>query len=556
MPNKKYFSYIRVSTQRQGQHGTSLIEQKGAIERFAQKFNLTISKYFEERETAAKQGRPVFLEMLKALKKGKADGVIIHKIDRSARNLRDWADLGNLIDSGIEVHFASESLDLSSRGGRLSADIQAVVASDYIRNLREETKKGIYGRLKQGLFPFPAVTGYLDAGKGNPKKIDKVQAPLIKKVFELYSKGNIGLIELSDLMYRKGLRNKKGTKITINGLSTILHNPFYIGVIKIDKTGEMFAGIHKPIISRALFDQVQTVFTGRNIPKSQKHFFIFRRQIYCSKCRNLYIAERQKGEIYYRCHTRNCTKGTVREDSIDVEVLKFLKPLELSDLEYAYFRQEITKQSENSEADFEADYTRLQLTLDQFKIRLSKLADAYMDEVFDRETYIQKKNQLLLEEQQNKERLVNLKAYSEESSKKMEEFLELANSAYLSYKWGSPEKKQELVKSIFSNCEIRDKNVVIKAKIPFQLISERQLFTAGSPYRDAARTVKPLYSKLKKLFEEWDTSKLGKELKQYITRRLKKKEKLKLQKRRQGIKNFPWYKKLKRAASPDETLLS
>jgi site-specific DNA recombinase len=84
MPNKKYFSYIRVSTQRQGQFGTSLTEQKAAIERHAQKFNLTITKYFEERETAAKLGRPVFLEMLKALRKGTANGVIIHKIDRSA----------------------------------------------------------------------------------------------------------------------------------------------------------------------------------------------------------------------------------------------------------------------------------------------------------------------------------------------------------------------------------------------------------------------------------------------------------------------------------------
>lgn len=166
MMQKRYFSYVRVSTQRQGQFGTSLTEQKAAIERYAQKFDLSIIKYFEERETAAKSGRPVFLEMLSALRKGKASGIVIHKIDRSARNLKDWADLGSLIDAGVEVHFASESLDLNSRGGRLSADIQAVVASDYIRNLREETKKGIYGRLKQGLYPFPAVIGYRDAGKG------------------------------------------------------------------------------------------------------------------------------------------------------------------------------------------------------------------------------------------------------------------------------------------------------------------------------------------------------------------------------------------------------
>ena len=115
---RHYFSYIRVSTQRQGQAGTSLTEQQSAIERYAVRHNLAIVQKFEEKETAAKQGRPAFLEMLKALRQGKAVGVIIHKIDRSARNLKDWADLGTLIDAGVEVHFASESLDLKSRGGR------------------------------------------------------------------------------------------------------------------------------------------------------------------------------------------------------------------------------------------------------------------------------------------------------------------------------------------------------------------------------------------------------------------------------------------------------
>lgn len=507
MPNKKYFSYVRVSTQRQGQFGTSLIEQKAAIERHAQKFNLSISKYFEERETAAKLGRPVFLEMLKALKKGKANGVIIHKIDRSARNLRDWADLGNLIDSGVEVHFASESLDLSSRGGRLSADIQAVVASDYIRNLREETKKGIYGRLKQGLYPFPAVIGYLDTGKGNPKKINKIQASAIKQAFELYSKGNIGLIELSDVLYEKGLRNKNNKKVTINGLSTILHNPFYIGIIRIEKTGELFAGKHKPIISRALFDQVQVVFEGKNIKKTEKHFFVFRRQINCAKCQNLYIAERQKGEVYYRCHTRNCTKGTVREDLIDSEVLRFLKLLDLTELEYRFFKQETLKQSENNETEFEANYRHLQLLQEQVSDRLSKLADAYVDGVFDKETYLNKKNELLLEEQGLKEKLTNLKANSDEATKKLDVFLELLNSAYLSYKSGTPEQKQELVKTVFSNCEINDKNVLVKPYLPFQLIAERQPFTSGSPCREAARTFKSLFKSLFNYFEKLDTSK-------------------------------------------------
>src|SRR5437879_3701876 len=150
---KEYYGYTRVSTARQGEHGVSLEHQREAIERYAGKNSLTIARWFTEQETAAKRGRPLFGQMLKGLRAGKASGVIIHKIDRSARNLKDWSDLGELIDSGIEVHFANESLDLHSRGGRLSADIQAVVAADYIRHLRDETRQGFSGHLKQGLDP-------------------------------------------------------------------------------------------------------------------------------------------------------------------------------------------------------------------------------------------------------------------------------------------------------------------------------------------------------------------------------------------------------------------
>src|ERR1700687_4437633 len=155
---RKFFGYVRVSTAKQGE-GASLAAQRDAISRLAERSQLEVTEWFEELETAAKRGRPLFDRMLKSLRQGKAEGVIIHKIDRSARNLKDWADLGELIDHGVEVHFANESLDLQSRGGRLSADIQAVVAADYIRNLREEAKKGIYGRLKQGFYPGRAPIG-------------------------------------------------------------------------------------------------------------------------------------------------------------------------------------------------------------------------------------------------------------------------------------------------------------------------------------------------------------------------------------------------------------
>jgi site-specific DNA recombinase len=524
MSNKKYFSYIRVSTQRQGQSGTSLAEQQAAIERYASSWNLSIVKRFEERETAAKLGRPVFLEMLKALKQGKANGVIIHKIDRSARNLKDWADLGSLIDSGIEVHFASESLDLNSRGGRLSADIQAVVASDYIRNLREETKKGIYGRLRQGLYPFPAVIGYLDTGKGNPKKPDSKSAFFIKQAFELYATGNWGLIALADKLYESGLRNKNGNRITINGLSTILHNPFYMGVIKIERTDEMFAGIHEPIISKKLYDEVQVVLEGKKVKKQKHHFFVFRRKIRCRNCRNLFIPERQKTYVYYRCHTQSCRRGMLKEETVEAELFRLFDKMQLTPAEYRFLRKESAKEDSKALAELETTKRQLLLSRDRIKDRLSKLADAYVDGVFDKEIYLEKKNSLIFEEQSVKEKLNKFKEHNAETTKRFELFLELANSAYLSYIGAKPEDRRDLVKITASNFWADGKSVSVKLETPFQTLAERAVFTSGSPYRETTRTLKALFKKLFVYFKDLneDTSKSNDEFINYVTSKSEK----------------------------------
>ena len=199
----------------------SLKQQRDAIAQYSQRNNVGIAEWFEEQETAAKSGRPVFSRMIKLLQRGKAAGVIMHKIDRSARNLKDWADLGELIDQGVDVHFANESLDLRSRGGRLSADIQAVVAADFIRNLREETKKGFYGRLKQGLYPMPAPLGYVDVGKGHAKQPDPKAAPLVRTAFELYGSGRYNFRDLRQELNRMGLRGRSGRPIPMSSITTM-----------------------------------------------------------------------------------------------------------------------------------------------------------------------------------------------------------------------------------------------------------------------------------------------------------------------------------------------
>lgn len=483
------FAYIRVSTQKQGQSGVSLQEQRAAIERYAQRQALTIVQWFEERETAAKRGRPIFNDMLKELRRGRAKGVIIHKIDRSARNLKDWADLGELIDAGVEVHFATESLDLHTRGGRLSADIQAVVAADFIRNLREETRKGFYGRLKQGFYPLPAPIGYLDRGAGKPKEPDPILAPFVCTTFELYATGAYTLHTLRDEMTRRGLRNGDGKPVSITGLSILLNNPFYMGLIRIRRTNETFKGAHQPIISSSLFNQVHAVLTGKVCSRVQKHPFLFRRMFRCGACGYSLIAERQKGHVYYRCHTRTCETAGIREETIEALLSELFARAELTPEEVAGLERLIPEvlQEEATSRDERIRATELQV--DNAKSRLDRLVDAYVDQVIDKPTFEQRNARLLAEQAALTEQLDSLRSGTDRSATRITRILELAKSLRSAYLSASDADKRDLVLETTSNRTLYGKRLVVELKSPLAEMAERAKSTCGAPYRDELRTV-------------------------------------------------------------------
>ncbi len=499
---KTFYSYVRVSTQRQGQQGTSLAEQTAAIDRYAKTWNLEIIKRFEERETAAKTGRPVFLDMVSALKQRKARGVLIHKIDRSARNLRDWSELGSLIDLGVEVHFVNESIDLNSRGGRLSADIQAVVASDYIRNLREETIKGIRGRIKQGLYPFPAPPGYRNQGPARPKTVDPIKGPLIKQAFDLYATCKYSLTSLAAEMSRRGLRGRAGGNLTKNVLNQCLRNPFYIGLIKVRTMTEIFVGQHTPLINKKLFDQVQDILDGKHIKKNTRHTFAFRRSVRCARCSNSFVGERQKGHVYYRCHTRACTQRPIKEETLTEYLLRVLKLIEFNRDELAYFEAEIETLRENEPKRIEKLKQELNLNAQSVASRLERLADAYMDGVFDRDTYASKKNTLIGEQARLKESLAEAEGNSEQVIERLMQFLELAKSAYLSYKAANEAERRELVKITISNFTVDGNSLSVKLNSPFDKIAARHDGPDGCPIRDTFRINPALLSDLYMHFKQ------------------------------------------------------
>lgn len=447
---KECFGYIRVSTVKQGE-GVSLDAQRDAILRFAEQNRLTIIRWFEEKETAAKTGRPVFSAMIKALHARKASGVVMHKIDRSARNFADWAKIGDLADAGIDVHFATESLDFRSRGGRLAADIQAVVAADYIRNLRDETIKGIGGRLNQGLYPFGAPLGYLNHGGGKVKTSDPDRAPLVRQAFELYASGRHSLRSLVEEMTRRGLRNLIGRPLAKSSLEDLLGNPFYCGIIRIKRTGAVYQGVHEPIVSIRIFERVQEIRAGKAGKKVTRHNHTFGGLFRCALCTGPMIPERQKGHVYYRCQSPSCAMKCVREEALDAAIANALSRARLSDDHAAQLAAGIREWLGGRARRDGIAPLRLQMA--QVDGRLDRLTDAFVDGSVDPQVYARRKEAALRDRRRIEEAIQDRRNRTADADH-IERFLELAKRLVSNYEIATAPEKRQMVEILTSNRQV------------------------------------------------------------------------------------------------------
>lgn len=491
---KTCFGYVRVSTVKQGD-GVSLEAQREAIEHYAHRNNIHVCKWFEEKVTAAKRGRPLFNRMVTELKRGDAQGVVFHKIDRSARNFADWARIGDLAEAGIEICFATETLDFNSRGGRLTADIQAVIAADYVRNLREESIKGQIGRLKMGLFPYSAPVGYLDCGKGEPKKVDPKKAPLIRELFRLYATGEYSYDSLQKLMAQRGLTNKAGRPLTRTGIEHTIGNPFYMGLIKIKTSGKVYSGVHEPIISPGEYKAAEAVRLGRKRRKAvTRHRYLFQGLFRCGNCTGAMIAERQKRYVYYRCQTKTCPTKTVREDAITAQIIDHLNLVALSPAQVDQIRARFLNWL--SQFDHAKQLNQAKFQLAKLDDRLSRLTDKFVDDHIDEVIYQAKRNEIIQE-------MFEWRAKANEADKtewylaRLDELLERVKTLVSSYESASRAQKREIVLFATSNRTITGKNIDLTPPEWFQMTSDSDTVLQCGHYRGTTRTFEMIKSALR-----------------------------------------------------------
>jgi site-specific DNA recombinase len=483
---KQLFAYIRVSDPKQGK-GVSLDEQRSIIEAYAIRIGAVIVEWFVEKKTAAKAGRVEFTRMVKLLRQGKAEGVVIHKVDRSTRNFRDWADIDDLIEQGVDVHFANEHMDLRSDGGRLAADIQMVFAVQYIRNLRQETLKGIHGRLKQGILPHNAPIGYLDCGAGKPKTIDPVRGPLIRALFQGYATGASTLRMLTEEATTIGLRNRNANPLRLTQIHAMLRNPFYVGLLRSARFG-VFPGAHEPLVPKATFDRVQAVLAGKFIRRTKRHILLFRRMLHCKTCGRSLIGSERKGFVYYRCSNVECPTTSVREDAVEEAVSDILASIRLDEHDSLSIAAELGEYDRDRTALQQARSVSLRETLSAANARLARLTDLLLDGKIDATAHAAKRAELILERQDLERDLAAVEDGTRQLVRRTRQIVELAQSAENIYQAADNERKRRLLETVLSDCVVTGKTLEFSLLEPFATFAKHQSQQTCTPDWYTART--------------------------------------------------------------------
>ncbi len=297
----KFFLYARKSTDNEERQMLSIEAQLAELREYAVKESIPVAREFDESRTAKEPGRPIFNAMLDEVEKGGATGLLAWHPDRLARNSVDGGRVIYLVDTGklTALKFPTFWFEDTPQG-KFVLNMAFGQSKYYSDALSENVQRGMRQKLRRGEFPGKPPVGYVNEPRLRTIIVDEHKAKLVRRMFEAYATGHYTFDDLHELVAGWGLTSHRKKPIARSMLPQLLANPFYIGLFRF--AAETHEGSHQPIVSKALFDEVQNVIARRGRPhKPRRQPLPYLGFIQCGEYGAAITGERQRGHHYYRC---------------------------------------------------------------------------------------------------------------------------------------------------------------------------------------------------------------------------------------------------------------
>ena len=336
--------YIRVSTEEQAEDGYSLAAQERACRAFAESRGWQVfGIYADEGISGRNDKRPALQRLLADMRIGRVKTIIVHKLDRLARNLHLTLEIiEELKEHNAAFVSVTEQLDLTTPIGWAMFQVQGVFAEMYSQNLSNETAKGLREKATQGGWVGPVPYGYTRSGT---TLVPSDDAPVVRNMYMWYANGGESFTSIADrlnadgfrtLNWKTGLRGLFGREST----RTILRNPAYKGIVRCD--GKEYPGNHEALVNAELWDRAQRVRETRTAKNGYYSVKLPRiggmltEIAYCSACGDR-LWYHQTGRPtsrshYYVCSGRSrrtCDATFSRAEVAEAQTLDLLRTLSL-----------------------------------------------------------------------------------------------------------------------------------------------------------------------------------------------------------------------------------
>ena len=233
--------------------------------------------------------RPAFQQMLEDMKAGKLNYIVAYKLDRVTRSVRD---LEVLISTLEQYHCYlicdRDDVNTSTANGRFFVRMLTVLSQLEIEIVSERTKFGLNGAIKAGHIPGKVPLGYYrDTDK--TLKVDVATKDIVLRVFELYLEGK-SYQTISNILNDEKVLSPNNKKWCDSTIDRIINNKIYMGDYErykydTNKETELFVDVVPPIITRAMWEEVQKQKEKNQRSYCRNRVYIFFQKLVCPTCR-------------------------------------------------------------------------------------------------------------------------------------------------------------------------------------------------------------------------------------------------------------------------------
>ncbi|MEI7482462.1 MAG: recombinase family protein [Elusimicrobiota bacterium] len=509
--------YLRVSTEDQAKEGYSLEVQRETLEAYAKREGHEVYKVYSDDGISGytSDRRPALAALLADAKSGKFELVLVSKLDRFSRNLRDLLNLvDELCSYGVGFKSAGEPFDTTTSAGKLMFQQLGSFAEFERNRIAERVFPGMIKGAMQGkwLGSRFAPYGYIYNKSAKLLEVAESEAEVVRQIFALYLEGK-STWAIAGILSKKGVKNRKGNHLGSKTIGDILKNPIYIGKIvwnthhydKTKKTPKGYKSVknspdkiitaqgkHKAIIGDEVFAQAQKLRAERRIylRKARPGDYLLSGLLFCGKCNHKYIGassisnHRTKAtKKWYRCSSRNngylsCHNNSVKADDLEPQLAEAIDTLLKIDKIGSRWPNMIGPAIRLPEEDKKAE-NEVKADLKSFLDRQGKLTDLFLDGFITKEVF-EAKNVLLMEQIEELKKFAALYDLRQIDREKSADYLARAHE-YVSdveprQKVLSPTEQKRLLNLVFRNIKISDKkfrNAEFYAPFNFLFLEEK-----------------------------------------------------------------------------------